>query len=154
MPSGGLEQAQNDNTFPEQMRQVCTILNDKIHTCIQKLIESDATEPFDVSELDIDKFITEMDPDIWGAVCQLTQPKYTRNQPTEMTHTRKIRRFFCMCALFFCTNSQCSFPIHTVLADAVESNGRSGHLLKILNRLGACVSSDTFEVSATQSKAA
>ena len=126
------------------MRQVCTILNDKIHTCIQKLIESDDTEPFDVSELDIDKFIAEMDPDIWSAVCQLTQPKYTRNQPTEMTHTRKIIRFFCMCALFFCTNSQCSFPIHTVLADAVESNGGSGHLLKILNRLGACVSSDTL----------
>ena len=27
----------------------------KIHTCIQKLIKSDATEPFDVSELDIDR---------------------------------------------------------------------------------------------------
>lgn len=31
-----------------------------------------------------------------------------------------------------------------MLADAVESNGGSGHLLKIVNRLGACVSSDTL----------
>ena len=31
-----------------------------------------------------------------------------------------------------------------MLADAVESNGGSGHLFKIINRLGACVSSDTL----------
>ena len=49
-----------------------------------------------------------------------------------------------MCELVFCTNSKCSFSIHAVLADAVESNAGSGHLLKILNCLGACVSSDTL----------
>ena len=31
-----------------------------------------------------------------------------------------------------------------MVAGVVDSNGGSGHLLKILNRLGACVSSDTL----------
>lgn len=54
VPSGWLEQSQNDNTFSKQMNHVCTILNDTMHTSIQKLIEIDAAKPFDVSELDMD----------------------------------------------------------------------------------------------------
>ena len=42
-----------------------------------------------------------------------------------------------------CTH-ECSFPFHVLLADAVESNGGSVQLSKILNRIGAVASSDTL----------
>lgn len=56
---------------------------------------------------------------------------------------RRIRRFYCLCALLFCTNSTCSFPIHTLLTDIIECCGGSSRLIKLLNRLGVCASSET-----------
>lgn len=84
------------------MNQVCTILNDKTHTSIQKLIEIDADKPFDVSELDIDKFITEMDPDIWSAVCQLTHVAEIYQKPTNQDdpHKKDQKFFLHMCTIF------------------------------------------------------
>ena len=46
--------------------------------------------------------------------------------------------------MFFCTDEQCSMPLHVLLADRVESQGGSPLLIKILNRFGICVSSDTL----------
>ena len=38
---------------------------------------------------------------------------------------------------------QCSFPLHVLLADAIETCGGSHRLIRLLNRFGACASPDT-----------
>lgn len=40
-------------------------------------------------------------------------------------------------------NNQCSFPLHTLIADAIETCGGSTRLMKLLNRFGVCVSPET-----------
>ncbi len=114
-----------------------------MHDCIQRLIAEDACDPHDISQVDIDAFIDKLDPNIWKAVCLLTQPKSAQQASTEATTVRRTRQFFCTCALLFCSNSQCSFPIHTLLTDIIESCGGSTRLIKIINRLGICASADT-----------
>ena len=108
------------------------------------MVNEDAVHPHSIEKVDIDKFIDELDPDIWKAVCLLTQPLSSRAiKNADNSHVRKIRRFFCVCTLLFTTNSQCSFPLHTLIADAVETCGGSSRLTRLLNRLGVCVSADT-----------
>ena len=138
--------SQEQPGFQEKLSEVCQTLNEKCHTHIKKLIEEDAACPHRIESLDIEKLISELDPNIWKAICFLTQPLSTRainNENTCASATRKLRRFSCVCMLLFTMNSQCSFPLHTVLADVVETCGGSVRLLKILNRLGVCASADT-----------
>ena len=97
-----------------------------------------------VDSILFDRQFQQIDPDIWKAVCLLTQPRSSRAiKNSDSSDTRKIRRFFCICTLLFTTNSQCSFPLHTLITDAIETYGGSCRLIRLLNRLGACVSADT-----------
>ena len=59
-------------------------------------------------------------------------------------HIKRVRRLFLVCAILFCTDNRCSFPLHTLLADIVESQRGSTLLLQMLNRLGICASADTL----------
>ena len=43
----------------------------------------------------------------------------------------------------FCAISECNFPLHTLLADAIECFGGSTDLIRIFNRLGVVTSKDT-----------
>ena len=61
------------------------------------------------------------------------------------THTKKMRCFFLLCVLHFCTDHRCSMPLHTLLTDIVETCGGSSELVHILNRLGAVSSTDTHD---------
>ena len=77
-------------------------------------------------------------------MCLITQPLSSRaKKSTDNSNIRKIRRLFCICTLLFTTNSQCSFSLHTLLADAIETCRGSSRLMRLLNRVGACVSADT-----------
>ena len=49
----------------------------------------------------------------------------------------------CLCSIMFCTDDWCSIPVHTLIADIVESYGGSTQLVKVLNQLGVCSSADT-----------
>ena len=131
-PAGG-EQPSPDEDL---LTQVCRILNGKMHG---RLIEQESAEPYNIS---IDKFVDECDPDLWHAISILTEPK-ARMVGSTKVHVRKIRQFFCICALLFCTNSQCSFSLHTLLTDIIVSQGGTTHLIKMLNRLGVCASVET-----------
>ena len=67
------------------------------------------------------------------------------NDPTSTAYQRKkVRRFFLLCIILFCTDGKCSMPLHTLLADSTESQGGSTLLLRLLNRLGVCASADTL----------
>ena len=109
------------------------------------LIKQDECTVHRLEDINIDSFIQDLDPDVWKAICLLTQPLSSNaKRGTEFSnHLRKVRRCFCLCVLFFSINSQCSFPMHTLITDAIETCGGSSRLQKLLNRLGACASIDT-----------
>ncbi len=53
--------------------------------------------------------------------------------------------------ILYCTDDHCSLPMHILIADLVDSQGegRGGegggeYLIKTLNRIGMCASSDTL----------
>ena len=52
---------------------------------------------------------------------------------------------YCLCVLIFATDSNCSAPMHILLADAIDANGGSKELIKIMNRVGAVASKDTLQ---------
>ena len=136
--SVALGQARNRDTS-DQLSQICLSLNAKCHTTIKDLIQQDSLAPHNIESTDINRFISDLDPDIWRAISLLTKPlskKANRND----SQVRTIRRFFCVCVLLFTINSQCSFPMHTLLAEAIETCGGSKLLVKMLNRLGVCAS--------------
>ena len=140
----GTSNDSKESDFQNNLTKTCLSLNAKCHACIQKLVRQDATCPHNIEDFDVEKFISELDPDIWKAVCLLTQPLSPRAIKNDSnSNIRKIRRLFCVCTLFFTANSQCSFPLHTLLADAIETCGGSSRLTRLLNRLGACASADT-----------
>ena len=131
--------------------KVLDTLNLAIHSQINSLLVQDAKTPFEYDELDIDKFIQNMNQTLWNAICILTQSTSERQGLSKVTeplissnHIKKIRRFFLVCSVMFCTDYRCSFPLHTLLTDLVNSQGGSVLLIKILNRLGVCASSDTL----------
>ena len=100
--------------------------------------------PDEIETLDFEKLIKNLDPDLWKAVCLITKPVSLKAQSNLYgSHIRKIRRLFCAYTLLFTTNSHCSFSIHSLLADIVETCDGSSRLLKILNRFGICSSADT-----------
>ena len=44
----------------------------------------------------------------------------------------------------FCTDNKCYLPLHNFTTDCIDSHGGSAMLVKILNRLGVCLSADTL----------
>ena len=137
---------QRDNTHTQlnSTVSICSELNKRVHTCIDKLIQEDSHSPHKIENLDIDKFINEIDLTLWAAVCTLTQTRSPQAIKRANTSTiRKVRRFFLTCTILYTTNQICSFPLHTFLTDAIETCGGSLRLIRLLNHLGACASIDT-----------
>ena len=136
---------ETDSNFQSSLSDVCLTLNSKIHDCAEKMMKDDAVNPHKIEEVDIDKIISELDSDLWKAMCLLTKPHSAKNEKgtVNTTNTRKVRQLFCICTLLFVANHQCSFPLHTLIADAIETCGGSSRLTRLLNRLGVCVSTDT-----------
>ena len=71
---------------------------------------------------------------------------------TEAYHVKKVRCFFLLCTILFCTDSHCSMPMHTLLTDLVESPGSSSVLVKVLSRLGVCLVQTHFPILYSTSK--
>ena len=133
--------AENEANEPRSItKDACIYLNDKVHTYISDLIKQDSLSVHDITTIDIDRCIDSVDPELWDAICLLTKPIKEEAKPNSI---RRVRRFYCLCVLLFCTNSCCSFPIHTLLTDIIECCGGSQRLIKLLNRLGVCASSET-----------
>ena len=124
-------------------------VNQLIHAEIRKLLQKDMESPFEHHSINLDKLIEETDQRLWETICSLTESVSERRTAGDKTsesqsHTKKVRRYFLLCCLLFCTDSHCSFPLHTLVTDAVESQGGSTNIIKMLNRLGVCASSDTL----------
>ncbi len=96
-----------------------------------------------IEDINSYSFINSIGPDIWKAICLLTQPisSKAKKGSEASNHLHKIRRFYCLSVILFSTNSECSFSLHTLITD-VKTCGGSARQQKLLNRLGACASID------------
>jgi len=131
--------------------EVILDLNSRIHQQVKKFLADDAAIPFQFDRLDIDSIIADLDPDLWSAICSITKSVSERRHTSKVSdnttraeNVKKVRRLYCLCALMFCTDDRCYLPSHNLITDVVDSLGGSTQLVKILNRLGICSSSDTL----------
>lgn len=119
-----------DSIDDTMLTQVCKGINSKLHAQVNKLITSDSLQPHQFEQFDLNAFIDDLDPTIWRAICLMTQAANN-----EITHVRKVRTVFAICQIFFTINRQCSFPLHTLITDAIDTCGGSTQLKTLLNRL-------------------
>ena len=83
------------------LSETCLALNAECHACIEKTVKEDAANPHRIENIDVDKFINELDPDVWKAVCLITQPLFSRaKNSADNSNIRKIRRLFCIIMYF------------------------------------------------------
>ena len=138
-------------------------INTHIHQQIRKYLAAnqDVSIPFEFDQLNIDQLVAEIDPKLWEFVCMITKPMsackgytYSSGEKNLLlnTHVKKVRHFFCLCVLLFCTNDRCHLPLHALITDVVEKYGGSAMLIRMLNRLGACSSADTLASHSVQSR--
>ena len=85
--------------FQTTLSEACLALNAKCHASIERMIKEDAANPHQIENIDVDKFITELDPDIWKAICLITQP-LSHRAVKSANNVRKIRFFLHMCIAF------------------------------------------------------
>ena len=139
--------------FQQNLHEVCVTLNAKCYASTRKLVNENLGTHHSIENIDISSCIAELDPDLWRTICLITQPLSSKAlSSTNGSHIRQMRRFFCACCLLYTTNSQCSFPLHTLIADVVLTCGGSSRLVKFLNRLGICTSADKHNRYVTERK--
>ena len=133
-----------DRTTMEQV-------NSLVHDQINVHLEADAKTPTEYDELKLNELIPQIHPTLWSSLCTLTRSKSEIrgtskvNDPSSMAaHIKRVRRYFLLCMILFCTDDRCSMPMHTLITDLVESQGGSSVLVRVLNRLGVCSSADTL----------
>ena len=112
-------------SIEDKICEVGEFLNHKLHNLASTLIENDKREPFDYQTLDIDKQMEMVDPALTQHILTLTKSynekrqQYTADDHSLSAHTKKVRRFYCLCVLLFCTNSRCCMPMHLLLTDVL-----------------------------------
>ena len=93
---------------PDQTKYV----NSCLHKEISKLSAHDATNPFQFHTFDIDKAISNVDKSLWSIITLLTTSISERRGTSRVVDhtspsyvTKRIRRFYCLCCLIFCTDN-------------------------------------------------
>ena len=132
------------------------VINGKIHEQIKK--NEDLT---DLTSFSLEDSINNIDPLLWEFVCLCTRSvreSTGRTHGDDYEYIKNVRRYFIICMIMFTTNPLCDTALHNLVADTVEVYGGSRQLIRVLNRLGVCVSCDTHDrlvtcVAEQQSKA-
>ena len=133
--------------FGDTLNHSAELLNDLLHDEIRKLSTNPST--IDPSNLSVDKFLGDVDPKITSFLISATQTVREREGIRSNLQlpgkTKKLRHFFILCCLMYCTNPKQVTPLHNILADIVVSTAGSRQLIKVLNRLGCVSSADTYD---------
>lgn len=140
-------QSQQSDTISEK-------LNNSVHDLVNHMLSS-LSHQSESLILDVDSFIQTVctvAPDLWEHVRILTQSVNEHkgrltavSKSSSAYHLKRLRRAYLLSVLLFVSNSECSFPFHVLLADAVDTSGASTELMTILNRIGAVASVDTLK---------
>ena len=133
------DEPQTDNSL---LAKVCTTMNTKLHHQAKKFMDKRKTDEMDLTSLDMDQLIDSIDPALWSMIINLTKSCREADKHP-LTHSRKLRCFYCLCVMLFITNNQCNKPLHVLLTDVLASHIGAQDKIKILNQLGAVASEDT-----------
>ena len=122
------------------------VLNDIIHNEIRSQASIGTDDPL---WFNIDQYLEKVNPMLFNFIALITRSVRERRKATlsneASDHAKKVRQYYILCLLLYCTNPKQPPPLHNLLADAVEVSGGSRQLLKLLNRLGCVSSPDTHD---------
>ena len=124
------------------------MVNDLLHDEIGCQAMTTAQTQHDPLNLNIDEYLKEVNPvlvDFLRSATRTITERQSYSGSETTSHVKKVRHFFILCQLLFCTNPTQPTPTHNLLADVVEVRGGSHQLLKILNRIGCVSSPDTHD---------
>ena len=143
-PSNSNQQIESEMAN-DLVAKVCKTMNTKLHQQEKKFMNKSKTGEMDLTSLDMDPLIDLIDPALWSMMINLTKSYREAVRPDKhtLTHSRKLRCFYCLCVLLFITNNQCNSPLHVLLTDVLASHIGTQEKIKILNKLSAIASVDT-----------
>ncbi len=130
-------------------------LNSHVHQLASHMLNDAYKDDRLAHVLDVDtyvEYIQASSPEVWEHVCKLTQSvnegkgrKAAVSEHSQSGRIKLIRRAYLVSVLLFTTNTECCYPFHVQLADAVESSGGTCELITLLNRVGATASVPTLK---------
>ena len=53
-----------NSDLQQTLSECCLVLNSKIHTCIDSMINQDVVKPHSIEDVNIDEFVDNLDPDV------------------------------------------------------------------------------------------
>jgi hypothetical protein len=124
------------------------IINDILHSENKKL----KMQSLELTKFNITDCIEKVNPVLWDfmRICTRSVRESTGKANSDDAHIKIIRRLFTISIMLFTTNPSCATTIHNLITDSVEVHGGSRKLIRILNRLGVCVSTDTHDRLVTE----
>ena len=156
--SADLGKGKSTDITEDSILQACTALNVRMNQQIKNLVQTYQNDPMLCESFDPDAMLQQLDPLLIQCIQILTKPVRERRQlfsqqdlrdSSGTLKSKSMKQLYCLCTLFFCTNSQCNMPLQYLLADAILCMGGSTELVKMLNRIGAVASLDTHDRMAT-----
>ena len=156
--SADLGKGKSTDITEDSILQACTALNVRMNQQIKNLVQTYQNDPILCESFDPDAMLQQLDPLLIQCIQILTKPVRERRQlfsqqdlhdSSGTLKSKSMKQLYCLCTLFFCTNSQRNMPLQYLLADAILCMGGSTELVKMLNRIGAVASLDTHDRMAT-----
>ena len=123
----------NTSKRPCVLREAAHMVNDLTHAEIAK---HNTGKIYDPKKMNIEEQINAIDSELWAflelATRSVSERKCSSNEERN-AHIKKLRRFYSLCILMYCANSQKPTMLHFLLTDIVEICGGSRTLIKIIN---------------------
>lgn len=147
-----IENSKTNMSLEEQIKNVSSDLNKRVHEQAKRVLTHYKDKPNRHKSFNLRSYIEMLDPVLINFIKLLTQTIRSKRQlfVTDTNHTKHMRQLFLLSSILFCTNTQCSMPLHTLVTEATLCHGGTQELVKILNRLGVGSSLDTNQRLATQ----
>ncbi|SMN12415.1 hypothetical protein SPBRAN_865 [uncultured Candidatus Thioglobus sp.] len=130
------------------LREAGDIINDIVHDTIR----DQKQKKIDLTTFDLRECIGSTSEVLWDFISSCTRSvrERTGRPYSSDNHIRNVRRFFIISQLLFSTNPSCATTLHHLVADTIEVNGGSRQLIRVMNRLGVSVASDTHDRLVTE----
>ena len=136
----------------EILNNAAVIVNDMLHEEIKKTACTKELQESDPRSLNIEQSIKEFNPLLWEFLVACTKSIRSRShkETEKLKYAKRMRLYFLVNQLMYCTNIEQPSPIHNILADVVQMCGGSSVLLHFLNVLGCTTSYDTHNAFVTR----
>ncbi len=136
----------------DRQKKVLREAGDIINGIVHDTIRDQKQKKIDLTTFDLRECIGSTSEVLWDFISSCTRSvrERTGRPYSSDSHIRNVRRLFIICQLLFSTNPSCATTLHHLVADTIEVNGGSRKLIRVLNRLGVSVASDTHDRLVTE----